>query len=687
MTRLGTVSRLAGLALAMNCSSVGAMSLDLPSTAPLPDPRPYAPMNPTASAASIPFSAGVLTQTDMSVLKEGLDALSKGDGRRALSARDRLADESLDHRILTWAIAMSNAADIPSIEIASASGILDDWPGMARRRANSERALYRENAPPQEVVEAFGDTQPTTFAGTMALAKAHVALGEREAARRLLTPFWRQEKLAASQEHAFLKAFGDLISADDHRYRMERMLYEDRIRSAERVAARAGGEALTKAWAAVIRNQSDAGTLLDAVPKAQHFAGYLFAKARYLRRSGKFDEAAQVMLSAPGDAEQLIDPDEWWVERRVLSRELLDEGDPQTAYRIAAGHAADGKTAIADAEFHAGWLALQHLDDAETASRHFARIAQVAEGAISLSRAYYWLGRAAEAGGAGDATEYYQRAANYGTAFYGQLAAAKLGRNTITADHPEPTTSDSKNFTARETVRAITRLQNAGHERLADSLYHALAEELPTAGELALLAAMAERNRSHYLALRIGKIAAARGLDVGALTHPVGAIPAGAAVSGAGKALAYAIARQESEFNVGAGSSAGALGLLQLMPGTARDMARKSGLPFSTSRLTADAGYNATLGATYLSEQLDRFDGSYILTFIGYNAGPSRAQQWMARYGDPRGKPLDQVIDWIERIPFTETRHYVQRVMENYQVYKMRLTGSFDIVDDLTKGR
>ena len=247
--------------------------------------------------------------------------------------------------------------------------------------------------------------------------------------------------------------------------------------------------------------------------------------------------------------------------------------------------------------------------------------------------------------------------------------------------------ADRASFTNRVAVRAIERLERADQTWRADILYRDLASELTSPGELSLLAAMAEARGNHYLALRIGKIAAARGIDIGALTHPVGAIPLEARISGAGQALAYAVARQESEFNVSAKSGAGALGLLQLLPGTAKEMARKAGLSYEKGRLTTDAGYNATLGAAFLSEQLDRFDGSYILTFAGYNAGPRRALDWMERYGDPRGKDIETVVDWIERIPFTETRGYVQRVMENYQVYKMRLTGRADIASDLIEGR
>ena len=187
--------------------------------------------------------------------------------------------------------------------------------------------------------------------------------------------------------------------------------------------------------------------------------------------------------------------------------------------------------------------------------------------------------------------------------------------------------------------------------------------------------------------MRPGDATLSAGVHGGVACATIGAIPAAAKISGAGKALAYAIARQESEFNIGAVSHAGARGLLQLMPGTAREVAKKEGLPYSAGRLTTDAAYNATLGAAYLGEQLGRFDGSYVLTFIGYNAGPGRAREWIKRYGDPRGKDIDAVVDWIERIPYAETRSYVQRVMENYQVYKMRLSGTFDIAGDLCNGR
>jgi soluble lytic murein transglycosylase len=670
----------------------------LPSAGPLPFSRPYTASGFAAidnlvttgsvSAYTAPATvANLVTGGSIAQLKSGLDALSSGSISRARQVRDSLPKDSLDRHILMWAIAISGAEGVPSAEIAEAAKTLGGWPGMSTLRSNSELAMYKENPGPRAALAAFGNSKPQTPEGTILLARSHVAVGNLKEARAVLAPFWRTARLEAGHEQIIIREFGKILSAADHRARMERMLYNDRISSAERVAGLAGARELAKAFAAVTRNEKNAGALLKAVPQAQRSAAFIFAQARHLRRAEKYKEAAAVMLKAPRDAASLVDPDQWWIERRVLSRELLDLGDGATAYKLAAAHAAESPMHAVDAEFHAGWYAFRALGDAKTGARHFARIAEIADGPISLSRAYYWLGRAAEAGGPGNARSYYERAASYGTAFYGQIAAAKLERNAIPANFPAPSASDRQNFERRQAVQAIRRLEQAGHARRADSLYRALAQELTSVGEIAMLAVMAERQNNHFLALRVGKWAAARGLNVHALAHPVGAIPTNANISGAGKALAYAIARQESEFNITAKSGAGALGLLQLLPGTAKEMARKAGMAYSPNRLTTDPGYNATLGSHYLDEQLSRFNGSYILTFAGYNAGPRRAQQWIDRYGDPRGKNLDYVVDWIERIPFTETRSYVQRVMENYQVYKMRLTGRVNITADLIHGR
>jgi len=284
-----------------------------------------------------------------------------------------------------------------------------------------------------------------------------------------------------------------------------------------------------------------------------------------------------------------------------------------------------------------------------------------------------------------EARNYYARAARFTTTYYGQLAAAKLGQKNLSVPYIRPNDEERRHFANRAEMQSIQLLQQSGDKARAEILARELGKSLTSAGELALLTAWAEKQGNYHLSLKIGKEAAAQGIDVGALSHPLGAIPAKIPLND--KALAYAIARQESEFNPTAQSGVGARGLLQLMPKTAKSIAQTQKISYSLEKLSADAAYNATLGSHFLADQLERFQRSYILTFIGYNAGSGRVREWISRYGDPRGRSIEEVVDWVERIPYTETRNYVQRVMENYQVYKTRLNAQGNIANDLTRGR
>lgn len=638
------------------------------------------------STASIPRNAAIAPISGD--LKAGLDALSNKNPMQALAIRNGMGEGTLDRHILTWAIATSGQPGVPSGEIAAAARELVGWPGLGSLRANSERALYTENPPTDQILAAFGSTQPETVEGSMILSRALMARGSSAQATKLIRKIWRNETLDKSLEDKILAEFSGLLSPADHKARMDYLLYRDRTAQAKRFGDLGKAQSLYKAWAAVNDRSGSAGALLASIDAQwRKDPAYLFMRIENLRRQNKYDDAASLLSQMPRDRSVLVNPGQWWNEQRIVSRGLVDQGDFRAAYRIVDANVADSPQDIGEAEFHAGWYALRGLQDGATASAHFRKILQVSNGPISQSRGWYWLGRAAEGGGPGKAAEFYAKAASYPSTFYGQLAAEKLGRRTLNVTYPSPSAEDRQRFQAREAVLAISRLEAAGHGWRAEALYRALARQLQSPGEIALLAAQAERSGNHQLSLQVGKIAYGRGVDVAALAFPIGVIPGNANISGSGKALAYAIARQESAFNPAAVSSANARGLLQLLPKTAKAVASRHGMAYSAEKLTQDAGYNATLGAHYLGEQIDTFGGSYILTFIAYNAGPNKVPEWIGRYGDPRGKSLDDVIDWIERIPFPETRNYVQRVMENYQVYKARLGQKPDIVHDLISGR
>ncbi|MGA1829854.1 transglycosylase SLT domain-containing protein [Rhizobium wenxiniae] len=671
---------------------------------PLPFARPNAPISvpvptqpgsqaiPTPTAMPIPEITGSIPRLDRplasSALKTGLDALSSNDAAQAIAARDSLPAGSLDRKILTWAIASSGMKDVPYREIAGASRELTGWPGLGGLREREERALYRENPPAAAVLSAMGSLRPQTPEGAMILARAQTAAGKTAEAARTLRGLWSSETLDVATEDKLLGEFGGMFTAADHKTRMDYLMYRGRVAQAKRFSGLGNAQSLYNAWAAVANNARNADALINAVAGSwTSDPAYLFAKIEYARRQNDYAGAAKLLERIPRDPAKLVYPTEWWNEQRIVSRGLADLGQFSTAYRLVANHVAQSTVDRADAEFHAGWYALRALRDPTMAETHFRKIYEASNRPLSASRALYWLGRSAEAGGPGEARNFYEQAARYSGTFYGQLAAAKLGKSTLDVSYPSPTAQDRERFASREVVRAIARLDAVGHDRRSAALYAALGEQIDSPGELSLLTARAEAQGDHALSLRIGKSAFSRGVDVAALAYPIGVIPAGANIAGSGKALAYSIARQESAFNPAAVSAANARGLLQLLPGTAQGVAKRHGMSFKADRLTSDAGYNATLGAHYLGEQIDAFGGSYVLTFIAYNAGPKRVPEWIARYGDPRGKSLEEVIDWVERIPFPETRNYVQRVLENYQVYKTRLGQKADIAADLRFGR
>jgi soluble lytic murein transglycosylase len=468
---------------------------------------------------------------------------------------------------------------------------------------------------------------------------------------------------------------------------MERLLFKERWGEALRVAAMAGPDyvKLATARVAVGREAGNAQKLLDAVPpNLREDTSFVYARASLLRRKNKPIDAAQAVTRITRDPAILVDGDEWWVERRILARKLLDINEPRLAYAVARGHGAETPAMKVEAEFHAGWIALRFLNDPITARTHFDAAAEAAMTPISIARAAYWQGRAAEAAGQ-NAEPLYRKAAEQATTYYGQLARARLGEKDLPIRKP-PEANPSPD---RQTyARAISYLYEIGERDIALSLFgeigqRASASDLTVYGDLAL-----QKDDAKAL-LVLGKAALQRGLPLEVHAFPTNGVPKTTAPSAdqVERAMVLAIARQESAFDPRARSGAGAQGLMQLMPATAKTTALRAGMAYDASRLTGDAVYNANIGATHLGDLVGEWRGSYILTFAAYNAGSGNVKKWIQAYGDPRTKEVDPV-DWVERIPFTETRNYVQRIMENLQVYRGLLEerSTLLIESDLKRG-
>nr|HMS96553.1 lytic transglycosylase domain-containing protein [Tabrizicola sp.] len=385
-----------------------------------------------------------------------------------------------------------------------------------------------------------------------------------------------------------------------------------------------------------------------------------------------YDEALEMILQRSTSAGALGRPEAWAERRAVLARYLMRRDRAVEAYEVASRHFLTEGQDFIDLEFLAGFIALRRLDDPARALAHFRHLETGVSTPISTARAKYWQGRAEEALGQ-DATASYKAAAQYQTAFYGLMAAEKLGLPLDPAFLASPRVPDwqAAAYTRSSVLTAVRLLLDAGDRTLAKRFLLHLGESQDGTG-LAQMAQMALDWDEPHLALVVAKAAAERGLILPDAYYPVPAfVPEDLAVS---RALALAITRRESEFDPAARSSADARGLMQLLPGTAKLMAEKLGVEHEVGKLLSDPAYNVTMGAAYLAEMVERFGPSIALIASGYNAGPKRPEGWMTEFGDPRSADVD-IVDWVESIPFTETRTYVMRVAEGVVIYRARLKG------------
>jgi soluble lytic murein transglycosylase len=516
----------------------------------------------------------------------------------------------------------------------------------------------------------------------LALSRALLAAGDRAGALEVVREAWHGDPFSRELEEQALETFGGLLTRADDKVRMDRRLYAHENDSALRAAQRLGGvePSIAKARIAVHDKAGNAKVLLDALPAdAQRDAGVMFSRVELLLREKKIGDAAQVMLAAPQDPALVGDVDEWWDVRRKLVRRLLNEArDPAAAYKVARDAATPAKESWrVEHDFTAGWIALRFLNQPALAAQHFALIGGGITNPTSLARAGYWRGRAAEAmNRPQEARGFYEQAARYSTAYYGQLARARLGLSEIALAAPPHHPPDGRSALARtEVARAVDILYTVGERDLVIPIAADLGERSDDVGGMAALAEVVTRHQDARALLLIGKGALARGHPFDHYAFPTFGLPRYSAIGpDVEPAVVYSIARQESAFNPLDLSSAHAMGLMQVTPEAGRYVAKRFNVNFDQKRLQHDNVYNMQIGSAELGDDIAAYNGSYILAFAGYNAGRGRVKEWVSLFGDPRDPNVDP-IDWVERIPFAETRNYVQRILENLQVYRTRFGG------------
>lgn len=609
-------------------------------------------------------------------LQRAVSLVEQGNSADALAIADSMRDPGAQ-ALVRWLALRVTARDVGfdrAVAILRAHPTLPT-PIVLRRRL--EYLLFAENKDPQTILAFFAEQRPYSGEGKIALARALFAAGDQKAGAAWLRDAWREDALSSDTESTVMVEFGGVLTRADHKYRADKLLYREDAERGLRAAQRAGDDvtALARARIALFSGKSDVSKLLAAVPGSlRSDPAYLYTLAKMQRRNDDHAAAARTLSSAPKDPDLLVDTDEWWVERRLVTRGLLDKGDARTAYKVAREAVTpDDEHKRADQLFTSGWIALRFLNDPKTALQYFAKVPENQVHPATISRGYYWQGRAWETlGSTANARQQYEQASYFGTAYYGQLAAARLGQPTVKVPAaPTANAAQRAAFARDEGVMIFKLLQKLDKSSLQLALAYDLAERLPDAAQLGMLAELARADGDARTMTTVGKIALNRGFPLAAEAFPTIGIPSYRPITTeVDRALVFAIARQESMFNPAARSGAGATGLMQVMPATGRTIASRTGVSLNPAQLS-NPSVNVQFGAAELRSLLDNYQNNYILTFAGYNAGRGNVAKWIAAYGDPRDPSVDP-IDWVERIPFSETRNYVQRVMENAQIYKAR---------------
>lgn len=583
--------------------------------------------------------------------------------------------DPLAAKLYYWMLYTQRSEGVDFVRVSQFIRQNPEWPGMETLREKAERLIGPETAP-RDVVTWFADYPPLTAKGLDKYLAALLTLGQTDKARSYLADWWAKTPLSRDDQRDLFRKYNRYMNTAAHHKRLDMLLLKGQHTNAIAIAdvLQQGYPQLVRARMALAEGTGNVDALVAAIPaKLQNDPGLLYERLKWRRKNNYDDAAIQVLLRQPPMA-SIQNPSEWWLERHIIIRRLLERKEFTKAYQLSAAHNLEEGLPFAQAEWMAGWLALRYMKDPLKAFQHFEVLHAKVHAPISKSRASYWMGRAMLAAGSKEAAHKWMlEAAGFRTTFYGQLAAAELSLEgeILSAAPPVLSPEDRARFESNELVQVAILFDKAGMGRRSSSFLRAFIKNSKTPKSYLFAAELASSMKRYQDAINIAKDATSEGMFLTAQAYPV-ITEQLQGIDSVEWALIHSLIRQESVFDREARSSAGALGLMQLMPATAVETARKLGIAHQQSWLTDRPAHNIRLGTAFLKRLLDKYDGAYPLAVAAYNAGPARVDQWLVTFGDPRKGEID-IIDWIELIPIYETRNYVHRVVEGTYVYRLRL--------------
>ena len=620
-------------------------------------------------------SSKYYSQKDYDIAKKSIQAMEKSQWTTALKNSKNAKDKSI-YNFIQWRHLLTTGNQATFYDYMTFIQNNKDYPRISRIKYLAEQKLSTDKISPKKIINWFGVDEPLSGYGMLVLGESFIQTGDSEKGIALIKRGWITAELSRASMKSLSKKYRKYLDSKDYVNRADYLAWENKYWDLKRMLPYLPKDyqLLYTARQILMSKSYGVDQAIKNVPqKFKNDAGLNHDRLKWRRKRGRIDSSLEILFSIKNNKDYLVRPDKWWVERAIMSRALIYKNKYETAYKVASQHSLDKGSEFAEAEWLSGWIALSFLNDPILAVDHFNNFYQNVSYPISLARGAYWLGRSYEKiGDKRQSEDWYREATKYLTTYYGQLAFLKINpsQNFELEEQADVKDDYRKYFYNKELVKITHLLNELNKDKYTKNILRHLANDNIASGSEILAAELATNISRYDFAIQVSKLASYEKRFHNTFNYPIISVPQ--YVNGRKipeTAFILSLIRQESEFDMRANSHVGAQGLMQIMPYTAKLVAKQAKLPYSKSRLTSDPEYNINLGSHYIAGLILQYDGAYPFATAAYNAGPKRVKHWKKINKDPQKKQID-FVDWVELIPFKETRNYVQRVMENYNVYR-----------------